>query len=189
MRIAIGPTSVRLQVSVTSLTVGLHDSQPLVYYKEGFFVVNRSRTILKRLAQQRKLCACGRTIFGIGRQCRACREQRQALRAEVPRKTADPVRGPDENRHPEHLEWIRGRLCAIKFCPGKSQAAHVRLNTGGGMGLKPDDRWAIPLCQEHHLEQHRIGHQAFDAKYGIDSRTLAERYAAQSPYLEKAGTK
>lgn len=60
------------------------------------------------------------------------------------------------------------------------------MNTGGGMGLKPDDRWTFPLCRVHHLEQHQVGHDAFDARYAIDSRARAEDLAARSPYLEKA---
>jgi hypothetical protein len=136
---------------------------------------------------RRNLCACGRSIYGIGARCVVCAEERRLARTELPAKVVR-FEAPDAGRHPAHLSWIRMLACAVPGCPGKSQAAHVRLNTGGGMGLKPDDRWCIPLCGPgvhagHHAEQHRLGHAAFDAKYGIDSRALAERLAAESPYL------
>lgn len=131
---------------------------------------------------KRKLCACGRSIYGIGARCVACAKERLDDRAELPAKFP-AVELPDEDRRPAHLAWVRSLPCAVQGCRGKSQAAHVRLNTGGGMGLKPDDRWTIPCCSIHHAEQHAIGHTAFDARHGIDSRALAERLAAQSPYL------
>jgi hypothetical protein len=135
---------------------------------------------------KRRLCECGRSLYGIGGRCHVCQAQHRAARAEVPEKV---VRLPhvDEHRHPAHLSWIRSLPCAVRGCPRRSEAAHVRLNTGGGMGLKPDDCWTIPLCgpNGHHAEQHRIGHGAFDALYLIDSRKLAETLAAESPYLEK----
>lgn len=49
--------------------------------------------------------------------------------------------------------------------------------------MKPGDNWSIPCCHTHHMEQHRIGHRAFDERYGIDSRGLAERYAESSPFI------
>jgi hypothetical protein len=58
------------------------------------------------------------------------------------------------------------------------------VGTGGGMGMKPPDRWSVGLCVAHHREQHLIGHEAFDAKHGVDLRSLAEALARRSPYLE-----
>lgn len=132
---------------------------------------------------KRRLCACGRSIYGIGSRCLICAEERRAARTESAAKVVR-IELQDEGRYPAHLAWIRTLPCAVPDCEGKSQAAHVRLNTGGGMGLKPDDRWTIPCCMTHHAEQHHLGHLAFDAKYGIDSRALAERLAAKSPYLK-----
>lgn len=51
------------------------------------------------------------------------------------------------------------------------------------MGLKPPDRYTAPCCAQHHMEQHAIGHRAFDAKYRIDMRAIAEKLAELSPYL------
>jgi hypothetical protein len=44
----------------------------------------------------------------------------------------------------------------------------VRAGAGGGVGLKPSDKWAISLCAYHHREQHRIGEPRFEDKYGLD---------------------
>lgn len=52
------------------------------------------------------------------------------------------------------------------------------------MGMKPPDRWTVPLCNVHHTEQHRIGHPAFDAKYDLSLREIAERLAALSPHID-----
>jgi hypothetical protein len=88
---------------------------------------------------------------------------------------------PDK-RNPAHLEWIRTLPCTIRLCTQPSVAAHVRVRSGGGMGLKPPDSFTVPLCDGHHKEQHRIGHAAFDALYAVDLRTEALRLAALSPF-------
>lgn len=46
------------------------------------------------------------------------------------------------------------------------QAAHVRSNTGGGMGLKPCDSYCVPLCCFCHGAQHCCGERTFWAKKG-----------------------
>jgi hypothetical protein len=42
-----------------------------------------------------------------------------------------------------------------------SQAAHIRSNTGGGMGLKPSDSWCVPLCVNCHRKQHETSEAKF----------------------------
>jgi hypothetical protein len=42
-----------------------------------------------------------------------------------------------------------------------SEAAHVRTGTDGGVGVKPGDRYAVPLCTACHARQHRIGELSF----------------------------
>jgi len=46
---------------------------------------------------------------------------------------------------------------------------------------KGSDRWTISLCQRHHLEQHEIGEPAFEAKYDLNLRELADEFAQRSP--------
>lgn len=121
-----------------------------------------------------KPCRCGRAIYGLGKRCRTCQAEFKAERITDEPKFPKPPRGIQEGRSPDHLAWIRTLPCAVPGCIEKSQAAHVRQGTGGGMGMKPDDRWTLPLCGAlHHPEQHRIGHRAFDLKYDIDSRGIA----------------
>jgi hypothetical protein len=136
----------------------------------------------------RELCTCGRTVYGLGSLCPVCLDARRQDRAARPRKFP-VIERTNETRRPAHLAWIRTLPCVVPGCTGTSEAAHVRLvDTGGGMGLKPPDWWTVPACggpSGHHAEQHRIGHKAFDAKYGLDSRAIAEQLAATSPYLTK----
>ena len=140
-----------------------------------------------------RLCARGRSIRGMGRRCVSCQIDFRAGRADTPPKAPRLGVRAQDDRCPEHLAWIRSLPCAVRGCPGKSQAAHVRLNTGGGVGLKPPDSACVPLCgpngwgpgsEGHHAEQHRIGHAAFDRKYALDLRAVAETLAARSPFLQ-----
>lgn len=134
-----------------------------------------------------RVCTCGRTIRGMGRRCAICQADYHASRSNTPAKA--PRRGvrAQDDRNPEHLAWIRTLPCAVRGCPGISQAAHVRMNTGGGMGLKPPDCWTVPLCggpHGHHAEQHQRGHSEFDKEHNLNLRMLAETLAARSPYLD-----
>jgi hypothetical protein len=65
------------------------------------------------------------------------------------------------------------------------ECAHVRRGTDGGVALKPSDRWVISLCVKHHMEQHRLGEQTFETKYGLDLVELAQTFASRSPQRTK----
>jgi hypothetical protein len=62
------------------------------------------------------------------------------------------------------------------------ECAHVRTRTNGGLSLKPSDRWVISLCAGHHQEQHAIGERAFECRYGLDLRAIAEEFTRRSPH-------
>ncbi len=62
-------------------------------------------------------------------------------------------------RSPKHLNFIRSLPCTL--CGAKAEAAHIRMGTKGGTGFKPSDCHTVPLCHEHHAEQHRIGETRF----------------------------
>lgn len=91
-----------------------------------------------------------------------------------------------KNRRPAspHVKWIRGLPCTVHAgdCRG-GVAHHVRHSTGGGTGLRPHDRWCVPLCHEAHMEGHDGGWQTFEAKHHVDLRAEAMRLAALSPAL------
>jgi hypothetical protein len=44
------------------------------------------------------------------------------------------------------------------------------------MGTKVSDRFAVPLCNEHHAEQHRAGWKTFQTSHQFDALKAAEAY-------------
>ncbi len=90
-------------------------------------------------------------------------------------------------RCPGHLKWVRGFACSVMglgdhVCSPDIEAAHVRIGTDGGTGMKPSDCYTIPLCSEAHQEQHMIGEQSFEAKYKISMRKIADNIWLVSPH-------
>jgi hypothetical protein len=67
--------------------------------------------------------------------------------------------------------------CRVRQC----DPAHVRRGTDGGTGLKPSDCWVVPLCHAHHMEQHMMGEQSFEGRYGLSMRDEAMATWAMSP--------
>jgi hypothetical protein len=69
------------------------------------------------------------------------------------------------------------------------EAAHVRQNSAafnkrGGMGKRPADKWALPLCPDCHTRdrdsQHKIGELQFWHDAGLSPLLVCERlYAAR----------
>jgi hypothetical protein len=49
--------------------------------------------------------------------------------------------------------------------------------------LKPDDKWTVPLCHEHHMEQHSVGEVPFFEAIGIDPIKVARELYDVSPDL------
>lgn len=89
---------------------------------------------------------------------------------------------PERIRSPAHLAWVRCQPCAVLGCGARTcDPAHVRRGTGGGTSLKPGDQWVIPLCHPHHMEQHSIGEQSFERRYGLDMKAEAAETWARSP--------
>ena len=84
-------------------------------------------------------------------------------------------------RDESYLDYIRSQPCCL--CGGiDADAAHIRvgsINDGKretGMGEKPSDRWAVPLCRRHHREQHSMNEMEFWLSYGIDPFALAMHF-------------
>lgn len=100
------------------------------------------------------------------------------------------LRDTPQIRCQSHLKFVRGFECCIAGregheCGGKIEAAHVRNGTDGGMGVKPSDSYAVPLCNEHHRLQHVWGETTFWATYKIDPLKLAAELWAKSPHRHK----
>ena len=83
----------------------------------------------------------------------------------------------------EFLAWLRTQPCATPgpapfidppvYCGGDVVAAHVRrIANGAGMGAKPKDFSAIPLCDNHHRLQHQHGESALGGKEWFDRQRI-----------------
>lgn len=82
-----------------------------------------------------------------------------------------------------HLAFIRRLPCLICKSENRSHAAHVRygeMEYGKrqvGMQEKPDDRWTVPLCEEHHLTgdkaQHKSNEREWWERHGKDPLVIA----------------
>lgn len=95
------------------------------------------------------------------------------------RERVKPKQGRERDN--AHLAFIRRLPCVSCSAENRSDAAHIRfgdLSRGkppAGMGMKPDDKWALPLCRDCHRIQHAQNEKAFWAKAEIDALELAER--------------
>lgn len=82
---------------------------------------------------------------------------------------------PDLRRRVQHLAFVRQLPCVACGKAAPSEAAHVRTETDGGTGMKPSDRYAVPLCADCHAKQHRIGELTFWSALRIDPLDVASR--------------
>ena len=90
---------------------------------------------------------------------------------------------------PGHRAWVRRHHCSVAGCHQRPiECAHVRRGTGGGVALKPSDKWVISLCSYHHAEQHRIGELSFERRYQLDLAELAREFARRSPHCRHLTT-
>jgi hypothetical protein len=101
---------------------------------------------------------------------------------------APRVRKAESGRDPDYLAQVRQLPC-LKCGMEPSEAAHVRyasaaFGKASGLGKKPEDRHAVPLCAGcHRLDrdaQHARGERFFWAELGINPLIVADRlYAAR----------
>jgi len=82
---------------------------------------------------------------------------------------------PDLRRRVQHLAFVRQLPCVSCGKAAPSEAAHVRTGTDGGVGVKPGDRYAVPLCAACHAKQHQIGELTFWSTLRIDPINVALR--------------
>jgi hypothetical protein len=67
----------------------------------------------------------------------------------------------------DYLKFVRLHSCLVKQCWRKPSAHHVRFDGQGGLGTKVPDYQTVPLCVLHHKEEHDLGRDRFEEKYGI----------------------
>lgn len=96
-------------------------------------------------------------------------------------------------RDPAYLEVIRDCPCVGCLMDPCGTAAHVRMQSAahgkrGGMGKKPADKWAVPLCERCHTRdpnsQHNIGEKEFCRRLGINPLLLCTRLHGVKSSLE-----
>ena len=83
---------------------------------------------------------------------------------------------------PRHRAWVRSHHCAVPGCEAlEIEFAHIRSAATAGTGLKPHDRYGVPLCHNHHAEQHQVGKGTFEDRHGIDLDAIAAELVRTSP--------
>ena len=98
----------------------------------------------------------------------------------LPSRIAKKPKRSSRWRSQGHLNFVRSFHCSINGCQDMPiECAHVRLGSGAGMGQKPDDWRVVPLCREHHSQQHTVGEQTFWK--GVDIEALIEAFCKASP--------
>ncbi len=104
--------------------------------------------------------------------------------ARIPRTVASGKPKPNLHRRVQHLAFVRQLPCVACGKAAPSDAAHVRTATDGGVGMKPSDRYAVPLCTVCHAKQHRIGELTFWSALRIDPLNVALRLWTVSADVE-----
>jgi hypothetical protein len=125
---------------------------------------------------------------------RAAHELLKAHRRETKQPRAKPKAEKHKNadtrvKEPAYLAWLRRQPCAVgpDGCSGPVEAAHVRTAKRGdpptGLGRKPDDCRATPLCRGHHRDgpdaQHKFNELRWWVGHGFDPHVVAEEHYAR----------
>jgi hypothetical protein len=79
---------------------------------------------------------------------------------------------------PAFLAFVRLHGCCACSAPAHIRTACPEIGKRSvGIGERPSDKWAVPLCADCHLDapdaQHRVGERKFWARVGIDPFVLA----------------
>lgn len=106
-------------------------------------------------------------------------------------KSLSPAQEPRKDASGQDVAYlVRVRECPCLFCGTDpcGEAAHIRFASAAfgkasGMGKRPDDKWAAPLCRHDHLDarhaQHQGNEQAFWQRLGIPILSVCEQLYAQ----------
>ena len=97
------------------------------------------------------------------------------------RKIAKEKKGGARWRSPAHLNHVRSHACVTCDASAPIEAAHVRIGSDAGMGRKPSDYYAVPLCKSCHGLQHQMGERSFWGDVQIDPREVMAELIATSP--------
>lgn len=112
--------------------------------------------------------------------------KRAARKADKAARPKSEKRHRGRERDNGHLAFIRRLPCACGCLRSPCDAAHVRYadltrdKPYTAKGVKPSDKWTVPLFRECHQEQHGGSERTFWDGRGIDPLALAERLYAVS---------
>lgn len=91
-------------------------------------------------------------------------------------------------RDNKYLGDIRALPCIICLSTVAVEAAHIRYSEGKkfnpGVGQKPHDRFAIPLCHQCHWKQHSRGERLFWREVGLNPLPIAGQLYERRGNLE-----
>lgn len=106
----------------------------------------------------------------------------------LPPRIAKKAKRDSRWRSPAHLNFIRSFACCACHSTIKIEAAHVRLGSHAGIGQKPDDWRAVPLCGGSessgsgcHQLQHSQGERSFWKAVKLDPEALIAAFIKASP--------
>lgn len=93
-------------------------------------------------------------------------------------------------RSQRQLKHVRSHCCMLAdhpghVCEGVIEAMHKRTETDAAKDVKPSDYWSCPGCSGAHREQHQIGEQPFEAKYGVSMGQWCEAMQKTSPLAKE----
>lgn len=107
----------------------------------------------------------------------------------LPRRIPKAPKRASRWRSQAHLGFVRGFACAVCGSTTNVEAAHVRIGSGAGIGQKPDDWRAVPLCAGPHSNnlgqlgchnrQHIVGEPHFWADYQTIHGQTVEQLIAE----------
>ncbi len=83
-------------------------------------------------------------------------------------------------RDEAHRKFIATLPCLVSRVHGRTQCAHIRSGTGGGMGIKPSDEFCVPLSVEEHAKQHRIGESKYWGEHLPNAIAIAKALYANT---------
>ena len=83
---------------------------------------------------------------------------------------------------PAHEAFARSEGCCVPGCRRRPvEFAHQRTAANASKGKKPHSAFGVPLCHEHHREQHDRGAVSFGRKHHIDLWRVAASLVGRSP--------
>ena len=91
-----------------------------------------------------------------------------------------------------HLDFVRQLPCCICADNTATEAAHIRYADPRiakpitGIGIKPDDRFTVPLCGRHNREQHESNERSWWRERRIDPVLVSLALFSISGDIEQA---